>query len=268
MASTVRSATDNTPVFGGKHYIYVFGHNGNKLFPSNDPHFPNQKKKMPRYDGGAFTHNMLSVATMSDASNLYARAVYGDAMWVNIPLLVPGHSLFETDVKVRLRVAKSYQFGYAGLIAPLTDTSLTATNHNLPMYDFNTADIGTKTSDADAAANALDLINVVPNPYYAYSGYELSTAEVKVKITNLPEKCTVTIYTLNGTLVRAFKVDQPGYARDKMGVAVTSIDWDLKNQVRIPISSGLYIIHIDVPDVGEKNIKWFGVMRPIDLEAY
>ncbi len=259
---------DRTPIFGGKHYIYVFGHNSNKVFANTDPHFPNGLKSMPRYDGGAFAHNMLAVASVSNISDVYARAVYGDAMWVSIPLLAPGHSLLETDVKIRLRVAKSYQFGYAGLSTPIVDTSTSAVNHNLPMYDFNTGDIGTKKNDADAAANALDLINVVPNPYYAYSGYELSAAEVKVKITNLPEQCTVTIYTLNGTLVRAFKVDQPSYARDKMGVAVTSLEWDLKNQVRIPISSGLYIIHIDVPDVGERTIKWFGVMRPIDLEAY
>ncbi len=259
-----------TPLFGGKHYIYVFGHNENKFF-SNDAHFGNGSRSMPRYDGGSFMHSMLAVANTSMATGTndpYARAVYQDAMWVSIPLLVPGHTLLESEVKIRLRVAKSYQPGYDETILPVADTSMTPINHNYPVYDFNTADIGTKKSNADAAANALDLINVVPNPYYAYSGYELTTAQNIVKITNLPEKCTVTIYTLSGTLVRAFKVDQPSYARDKMGIAVTSLDWDLKNQVRIPIASGLYIIHVDVPDVGEKTIKWFGVMRPIDLEAY
>ena len=53
-----------------------------------------------------------------------------------------------------------------------------------------------------------------------------------------------------------------------MGVAVTSQNWDLNNQAGIPIASGLYIIHVDVPGVGEKTLKWFGVMRPIDLESY
>ncbi len=259
---------DFTPLFGGKHYIYVFGHNGDKLFSSTDAHFPNGIRNVPRYDGGAFIHNTLAVANLASPVDPYGRAVYGDAMWVTIPLLVPGHSLLESDVKIRLRVAKSYQAGYATTLTPISDTSLTPINHNLPLYQFNTADIGAKTNNSDAAVQALDLINVVPNPYYAYSGYEQLTGQNIVKITNLPEKCTVTIYTLNGTLVRAFKVDQPSYARNKMGVAVTSLDWDLKNQVRVPISSGLYIIHVDVPDVGSKTIKWFGVMRPIDLEAY
>jgi hypothetical protein len=30
----------------------------------------------------------------------------------------------------------------------------------------------------------------------------------------------------------------------------------------------LYIIHIDAPGIGEKIIKWFGVMRPFDLQGY
>ena len=45
-----------------------------------------------------------------------------------------------------------------------------------------------------------------------------------------------------------------------------SIDWDLKNQKGIPIASGAYIINISVPSTGkERNLKWFGVLRPIDL---
>ena len=45
-------------------------------------------------------------------------------------------------------------------------------------------------------------------------------------------------------------------------------DWDMKNQSGISVASGLYIIHIDVPEVGEKILKWFGVMRPLDLQSY
>ena len=36
----------------------------------------------------------------------------------------------------------------------------------------------------------------------------------------------------------------------------------------IPIASGLYIIHVDAPGIGEKVIKWFGTMRPIDLNTF
>ena len=257
-----------TPVFGGKHYIYVFGHNGDKTF-SNDPTFGNAVKMVPRYDEGKFIHDMLAAANTANANDVYARQVYEDAMWVSIPLLAPGHSLLESDVKIRLRVAKSYQYGYSTTASPVTDTSLTPINHNLPVYDFNTSDIGTTKENANAAVKALDLINVVPNPYYAYSGYELATSQTTVKITNVPANCKITIYTLNGTLVRTFNVAQSLDAQKSInGVAVTSVDWDLNNQVRIPIASGLYLIHVDVPNVGERTLKWFGVLRPLDLDAY
>ena len=80
----------------------------------------------------------------------------------------------------------------------------------------------------------------------------------RVKITNLPEECTVTIYDMNGTLIRQFKKADP----------LTSLDWDLKNGKNIPIASGTYIIHVNVPGAGEKVLKWFGVMRPVDLDNF
>lgn len=251
------------PIFGGKHYIYVFGHNGDRVY-SADPQMGNGPRDVTRYDAGLalyqlFTSAQNTVATPS-TSDLYRREIYTDAMWVNIPLLRPGYSILETEVKVRLRVSKSYQRAYATTTTPTSTNELSATpiNNNFPLYKFNTADIETHKNDETSAKDALALINIVPNPYYAYSAYEKSTADNIVKITNLPDQCTVSIYTLSGTLIRKFKKDD----------AITSLDWDLKNQSRIPVASGLYIIHVDVPNVGERILKWFGVMRPVDLETY
>jgi len=42
----------------------------------------------------------------------------------------------------------------------------------------------------------------------------------------------------------------------------------LKNDYGVPIASGLYIIHINSPGIGEKIIKWFGSLRPIDLDTF
>ena len=83
--------------------------------------------------------------------------------------------------------------------------------------------------------------------------------ETKVKITNLPERCAINIYTVNGTLIREFKKDDP---------SITSVDWDLTNHARIPISGGVYLIHVNVPGVGERVLKWFGALRPIDLDSF
>jgi hypothetical protein len=305
------------PIFGGKHYIYIFGRNYStattSIYPANDLLMAGQLRDIPRYDKGLAMYKLFRAsanASSTVASEGYKREIYTDAMWVNIPLLAPGHSRFETEVKVRLRVTKAYakygtgtQVSRTGLTAgqhyfveagPIkhngvtfnTGTSFTAVNSNFTdtitspnviaynysvlttvnkangIYEFNTADIETHTGDAETAKDALDLINIVPNPYYAYSQYEKTTLDNIVKVTNLPAKCTVSIYTLNGNLVRRFNKDDSG------AEAKTSLDWDLKNEARIPVASGLYIIHVDVPEVGEKILKWFGVMRPLDIEAY
>ena len=43
---------------------------------------------------------------------------------------------------------------------------------------------------------------------------------------------------------------------------------DLKNHTGVPISGGVYMVHIEVDGVGEKVLKWFGTMRPPDLENF
>jgi hypothetical protein len=75
----------------------------------------------------------------------------------------------------------------------------------------------------------------------------------------LPAKATVTVYTTNGMLVRRMT---------KSDAATTSIEWDLRNSNRIPIATGVYIIHINCPGIGEKTLKWLGVMRPVDFTNF
>jgi len=127
-----------------------------------------------------------------------------------------------------------------------------------PTYSFNTDDIVATTGDLNVAKDAMELINAVPNPYYGNSSYETNQLDNRVKITNLPQRATISIFTVSGTLVRKIKKDD----------SVTSVDWDLKNDYGIPIASGLYIIHINAPGIGEKVIKWFGALRPIDLDTF
>jgi hypothetical protein len=61
-----------------------------------------------------------------------------------------------------------------------------------------------------------------------------------------------------GTLVRSYQKDN----------LETIIEWDLKNNYQVPIAGGLYIIHVEAPGVGEKTLKWFGVLRPDDLSSF
>lgn len=253
------------PVYGGKHYIYVFAHNGDAHWSSTDALMPNELKDIPRYDKGAAIYKMLYASEQGTTSSYKVKknAVFTGAMWVNIPLLASRHALYESDVKVRLRVSKPYAKAYAGrwggaVASASVDTSVVPENLNFPMYRFNTSGLHTVLNDNITAKNALDLINVVPNPYYAYSEYEKNALENVVKITNIPVKCTISIYTLNGSLIRRIEKDND----------LTSADWDLKNDARIPIAGGMYIIHVKAEGIGEKTLKWFGVLRPIDVDSY
>ena len=126
----------------------------------------------------------------------------------------------------------------------------------------------------------MDLIKVVPNPYYGSSSYEVNRIDNRVRITNLPSKCTIKIFTMNGTLVRTITRDvsgqddiylgtTPGSGSDiKQTKRIPYADWDLKNQSGISVASGLYIFYVDAPGIGEKIIKWFGAMRPLDVQSY
>jgi hypothetical protein len=274
------------PLFGGQHYLYVFGHNGNERYGVTTPttwpatysvaSLAGALKDVPAYDAGAMMMKILTCSNTSATVRSESSEIWRDAMWVSIPLLTdryadwgfPYNSVsgpLPCDAKVRLRVAKPYKRSLSGVLSSGTarfliasDTVAVPQNGNHNMYSFSTADLKTETANNEAAVNALDLINVVPNPYYAYSAYEKNQIENRVKFTNLPEKCTIRIYTVSGTLIRKMTKDSP----------ITSLDWDLKNQAGIPIASGLYIVHVEVPGVGEKILKFFGVLRPVDLDAY
>ena len=247
----------NTVVFGGKHFVYIMGHNCNFNFGVSSDN-------CPAYDKGAWLYDHLK-ATIPFTSDP-VRIVFKNVMWVTLPLTYPrlnDPSQIPTDAKVRLRVAKPYARYYSAKnVGPST-----VQNNNYPMYQFNTDDLATQKGMNTIAQSALDLIGVVPNPYYAFSNYEETQIDNRVRIINLPQKCTVTIYTLTGTLIRQFNVDKQGVVSGN-GEALTSIDWDLKNFANIPISGGVYIIHVKADGIGEKTIKWFGALRPTDLNSF
>jgi hypothetical protein len=232
-------------VFGGKHFVYIFKNEARILGSS----------RMPAYDDGVYIESKLKNASITER-----KRVWRSCIWVGAPMLADGQELLSNDVKIRIRVKKPYERYATGGFSMVNTGQDTASSVNtwLPLYRFTTTDIATATNVADTAVSALDMINVVPNPYYAFSAYESDRLDTRIKITNLPEICNISIFTTNGTLVRKLTKDDP----------LTSVEWDLKNYQGIPIAGGTYIIHIDVPGVGEKILKWFGAVRPPDLDNF
>jgi len=187
--------------------------------------------------------------------------------WASMPVMSSASKLLSykegiipNEVAIKIRVDNPYQV-FKG----------TGANNNYPVYSFSLS--GAQTSElsgAEELATALDAIKVIPNPYYAYSAYEINQFSNTVKIANLPAKCVVTIYSLDGRFIRQYKRDEVPSKSTSSNPGVNlyqvspALEWDLKNSKGIPIASGTYIIHINAPDLGEKTIKWFGVLRPFD----
>jgi hypothetical protein len=234
-----------TPLMGGMHAVYVFSYNQASTNGfSSGFNFPAYNPADGSNPNTNFAYNKY--LEVEGGSSSAKRELYGSLAWIAYPMLSPDQSLLSTDVTIRLRVNKEYK-NFVG----------SGENAGKPMYGWSMEDIATKVGSQDMLKEALAMINVVPNPYYAFSEYERTRLDTKVKIVNLPEVCTVRIYTSNGKLVRSFKKDSPQ----------TYIDWDLTNHKAIPVAGGIYLIHVDVPGVGERVLKFFGGMRQADLQG-
>ncbi len=108
------------------------------------------------------------------------------------------------------------------------------------------------------AADDLDKIFVVPNPYVASSDFEPANTyrsgrgERRIYFTNLPAKCTIRIYTINGQLVQTLEHDSTIDNGQK--------PWDLITKDGMNLAYGVYLYHVEAPGVGEK-IGRFAVIK-------
>jgi hypothetical protein len=235
---------------GGMHVLYIFG----------DSTSFNGTKYDLTYTGDNITSWPLYTAISNMNNTLARRNVFNAIHWASIPLTDPNFTFetydqIPTDAVVSLRVTKPYQ-----------RTKSTDPNNGRPQYQFSTDGLEASTNNASRRSSALDLINVVPNPYYGGSLYEDSQLDNIVKITNLPAKCTINIYMTNGTLVRT--IDRDVAAGANADYYNTTAEWDLKNDYNVPIASGVYLIHVDAGADGEKVVKFMCVQRPVDLNAF
>ena len=233
-------ATAFNYISGGQHFIYV----------TNQP-----------YDRCVEMRERFG-----DGSPLRKVAPLRDVTWCGMIALPQGRQmnsyadgLVPEDVIVKLRVDNSYQVQKG-----------TGEFNGYPTYRFTLDGKQATELDEIGLNDALRSINVVPNPYYGFSEYEDSQFENIVKISNLPAVCTVTIYTLDGKFIRRYERDEVGAVPVGANRAINraqinpDLEWDLKNFRQIPIASGVYLIHVSAPGLGERTLKWFGVNRQFD----
>jgi hypothetical protein len=89
---------------------------------------------------------------------------------------------------------------------------------------------------------------VVPNPYVGAASFEpqrfavSGRGERKIEFRNLPNNCTIRIYTINGELVKEL--------HHNGDITKGYIAWDLRSKDNLEIAPGLYIYHVDGGDAG------------------
>ncbi|MFN0014033.1 MAG: hypothetical protein ACKVU2_05740 [Saprospiraceae bacterium] len=194
------------------------------------------------------------------AADVWKRPQIASIAWAGMVMLAPDaqmrtlrQGLIPNETVIKLRVSRQFDNWY--------NDADSKKKTGLPKYQFKID--GRQSTDQDNVqiANALDSIKVVPNPYYGFSQYETSQFSNVIKITNLPAKCNVTIYSLDGKFIRQYRRDEV-YAPYQQ--ITPDLEWDLKNSKGIPVASGVYLIQVQAPGLGDRTIKWFGVARQFD----
>jgi hypothetical protein len=237
-------ANDAVNLFlGGQHYVYVM---------------------KTKYDSclalaGRLTLGGASFKKVTELKNV---------AWAGMILPVSGtkflsykDGLIPNDVTVTMRVNNPY--------AP---TKGKGTNSNHPAYKFS---LKGKKAETLVATNTVDsmlnLINITPNPYYGFSAYEINEFATTIKVTNLPPQCKVSVYTLDGKFIRQFNRDEKpvaypiaGQFGNRSKQIAPDLEWDLKNDKGIPVSSGVYLINVDAGALGQRVLKFFAINRQFD----
>lgn len=131
------------------------------------------------------------------------------------------------------------------------DEFLILANHiNTPSNIF-TFTAPSNVSDVALAKEDVGKVGVFPNPYYAFNPQEINRSQKFVTFTKLPPRATIRIYNLAGQLVRTIeKNDDTQFLR-----------WNLNNNDNYPVASGMYIVHVDMPDIGATKILKVGIIQ-------
>jgi hypothetical protein len=115
---------------------------------------------------------------------------------------------------------------------------------------------GIQTSNA-LAQQELNRVGVFPNPYFALNPQEINKLSRFVMFNNLPDQATIRIFNLAGQLVRT--IDHNGGAFRQ---------WNLLNSSNLPVASGMYIAHVEMPGLGERVLKLAIVQEKEVLDTF
>lgn len=119
------------------------------------------------------------------------------------------------------------------------------------LYVINTQGLEYQLSNVNAAKAEVEKINVFPNPYYGLNARETNRLNKYVTFNHLPQRATIRIFNLAGiSVVNIPKDDATQFAR-----------WNLRNANNLPVASGIYIVYVDMPDLGKSKILKLAIIQ-------
>jgi hypothetical protein len=126
-----------------------------------------------------------------------------------------------------------------------------------------------KMVDQTKVKSAMEDIRVVPNPYVATNMMEPSVVNKwlnqsrRLLFTNLPQRCTIKIFTTSGILIRKLSAPEDaltgynGYGQSNTGI----MHWDMLTEEGLEIAAGMYFYHVKDNETGEEISGKFAIIK-------
>ncbi|MGB3093060.1 MAG: hypothetical protein WBC42_07615, partial [Candidatus Zixiibacteriota bacterium] len=105
-------------------------------------------------------------------------------------------------------------------------------------------------------------VMVYPNPYRIDGGYvddkyeSEGIYEKRIRFVNLPPRCTIRIYSLDGDLVQVIDHEKEDDALD-----ATIDEWNLISRNTQAVVTGIYLFAVENKDTGENQVGKFVIMK-------
>jgi hypothetical protein len=126
------------------------------------------------------------------------------------------------------------------------------------MFEFVTT--GNVANETAQIKKALDNIYTVPDPYISVNTLERKIrnedegrGDRRIDFVNLPEKCTISIFTSSGKLVQTLE-------HDASGTGYNREPWDLRTKDGLEVAFGVYFWVVEAPGIGQKTGK-MGIIK-------
>jgi hypothetical protein len=129
---------------------------------------------------------------------------------------------------------------------------------NTPTDSYTFSTEGVTKDNAELSKADVEKINVYPNPYYAFNAAEQDRFTRFITFNHMPPKATIRIFNLAG--IQVVKLEKDG--TDQF------LRWNMQNQNGIPVASGMYIAHIDMPELGKEKILKIMIIQAQETLKY